>query len=129
MLLECQSALELVEDGESRRQAGIDREVEQHPAGKRVQRADRRMIESVERRAGFGARIVFEAAAGSAAQLGGGLLGERDGGDAGDRYAGAYEADDSCNEGTRLAGAGARLDEQGRVEIGADADARCLIGR
>ena len=51
LLLERQSALEFVEDGEPRRQAGLDREVEQHPAGERVQGADRRMIESVERRA------------------------------------------------------------------------------
>ncbi len=85
LLLEGEPALEFVEHGEPRWQPGLDREVEQDAAGERVQRADRCMIESGERRVGFGARVCFEALACAAAQLGGGLLGEGDRRDRRDR--------------------------------------------
>ena len=47
-LVERQLALELVEHGEARRQAGLDGELEQQAAGERVERADRGVVEPVE---------------------------------------------------------------------------------
>ena len=81
-LVEGQLALQLVEHVEARRQAGLDRELEQDAPGEGVQRADRRMVEVVER--GLAQRRaagLVELGADAVAQLGSGLLGEGDGGD------------------------------------------------
>ena len=48
-LVERQLALQLVEHVEARRQPGLDRELEQDAAGEGVERADRGMVEAVER--------------------------------------------------------------------------------
>ena len=47
-LVEGELALQLVEHGEPRRQAGLDGELEQDPPGERVQRADGGAVELVE---------------------------------------------------------------------------------
>ena len=82
-LVEGQLALQLVEHGEPRRQPGLDRELEQDPPGERVQRADRGVVERRRARRGAApsAARLAEPLAQPVAQLGGGLLGERDGGD------------------------------------------------
>jgi hypothetical protein len=128
LLLERECALELVEDGEARWQAGLDREVEQDPAGEGVQRADRGVIESVERGRGEVGPVSLQARPGPAAQLGGGLLGEGDRGDGRDRHAGAHEADDAGHEGAGLARAGTGFDEQRGVEVVADPLPDTLVG-
>ena len=109
-LVEREVALELVEHGEAGREPGLDRELVQQPPGERVQRADRSVIEIVEgggqdaagvgaprpqRRSGRGAGV---------AQVGGGLLGERDRGDRRDRHPGAHE----CERRARRAGSSCR---------------------
>ena len=114
-LVERQLALQLVEHGEPGRQAGLDRELEQDAPGEGVQRADRGVVEGVER--GLAQRrrpALGEPLAEAVAQLGGGLLGERDGGDHVDRHALVDEREDAPDERGRLAGAGAGLDEQRR---------------
>ena len=118
-LVERELALQLVEHGEARRQAGLDGELEQDAAGERVQRADRGVVEAVE-----GGLTRVGSPGGSAstlaqavAQLGGGLLGERDGGDGVDRHALVDEREDAPDERGGLAGAGAGLDEQRRVDV------------
>ena len=62
-LVEGQVALQLVEHGEAGRQPGLDRELEQQPAGEGVERADGGLVEPVERRS---------AAVGGSARRGGG---------------------------------------------------------
>ena len=122
LLLEGEAALEFVEHREAGRQPGLDREVEQQPAGERVQRADR-----VRGRAGRGQRSPAgvdcdaEVGADPGAELGGRLLGERDRGDGGDVDAALDQVDDAVDERAGLAGTGSGLDEQGRVEVVADA--------
>ena len=54
-LAERKVALELVEHGEPGRQVGLDRELVEQPAGERMQRADRGVVEIVERNASIGA--------------------------------------------------------------------------
>ena len=91
-LLEGELALELVEHPESGRQTGLHGIVVQDPSGEGVQRADRGVVEGVEREVHpLGVdRVVSvglrrgQLGAQAVAQLGGGLLGERDGGDRAD---------------------------------------------
>ena len=79
-------------------------------------------------RSGAAAGLV-ELGAEAVAQLGGGLLGERDGGDGVDRHALVDEREDAGDERGGLAGAGAGLDEQRRRGVGADAVASGLVGQ
>ena len=113
------------------RQPGLDGELEQQPAGERVQRADRRVVETFERGGrGLGAVDPVEPrSTHPRAQLGGRLLGERDGGDARDVDPVVDEVDDAADERAGLAGACSGLDEQRRAEVGPDADAGGLVGR
>ena len=69
LLFECKATLEFVEHYETGRESGFDREVEEDASRKRVQRADRCVVEPCERRIGCRARLGFESLAGSAAQL------------------------------------------------------------
>ena len=56
-LVEREVALELVANGEAGRQAGLDGELVQQPAGERVQRADRGVVEVVEGGGGKGGGV------------------------------------------------------------------------
>ncbi len=87
LLFEREAALEFVEHREAGWQARFDGEVEQDATGERVQRSDRRMVETRERCVGVGAGVGFEALTSAAAEFGGRLLGEGDRGDSGDRNA------------------------------------------
>ena len=98
LFLECETTLEFIEHCETGRQAGFDREVEQDASGERVERADRCVVEPCERCVGGRARVGFESLPSATAQLGGGLFGEGDRGDAGDRYSRANEVDDAGHE-------------------------------
>ena len=77
----------VVEDVDEWRQSRLDRMLGQHPARERVQRADGGGVEVVEagprprRTIPAGLARVFQGHPHPVAQLGGGLLGERDGGD------------------------------------------------
>ena len=73
-LVERELALELVEHGEARRQAGLDRELEQQAPGEGVQRADRGVV---ERRRGRPRRRPSAAPARRAARAGGGAARRR----------------------------------------------------
>ena len=88
-LVERGGALHFVEHLELRWQLRLDRELVEQSAGERVQRADGRQIEIGERgRAPVGrwhrrrSAAACSERADAVAQLGRGLLGERDGGDA-----------------------------------------------
>ena len=129
-LVEGELALQLVEHVEAGRQPGLDGELEQDAPGEGVQRADRGVVEALQR--GLAQRPVarlVELGTEAVTQLGGGLLRERDGGDDVDRHALVDEREDAGDEGGGLAGAGAGLDEQRRRGVGADAVARGLVRR
>ena len=129
---------DLVEHVDPRRQPGLDGVLGQQPLGEAVQRPDGGAVELVERRghpprhvvAGRRLRLqVVEAAADPVAQLGRGLLGERDGGHVlepcptrGDQL------DDAVDQGARLSRPGRRLHEQRVVEGLGDAVACRLVG-
>ena len=120
-LLDGELALQVVEHGEPRRQAGFDRQLEQDAAGEGVERADGGVVEGVEGGPprccrGSGAELAPEAVA----ELGCRLLGERDGGDGVDRDALVDEREDAPDEGSGLAGAGTGLHEEGRAGGRAD---------
>ena len=109
-LVERRRALHFVEHTELRRQLGLHRELTEQTARERVQRADGGLVE-IGQRGGRGVvrGRCFQRAADLVAQLGGGLLGERDCGDAGDRHAGSHEIDDPSDERAGFAGTGAGL--------------------
>jgi hypothetical protein len=108
--------------------------------GEAVERADRRAVEVVEGGAAaqgpltvaFGrgrSGLVVELLAHPVAQLGGGLLGERDGGQLVDaRGAGGDEADDAVDQCTGLARARSRLHEESGVQAVGDVVAGSLVG-
>ncbi len=129
LLFEGEAALELVEHREPGWQPRLDREVEQDPPSERVQRTDRCVVEAGEGLAGVRPAVSFEALAGASAQLGGRLLGEGDGSDCRDRNTRSNEVDDPGHERAGLPGAGAGLDEQRCIQIGADAQPFGLVGR
>ena len=135
--LEGELALELVEHPESGRQTGLHGIVVQDPAGEGVQRADRGVVEGVEREVHpLGVdRVVGiglcrdQLGAQAMAQLGGGLLGERDGGDRADLDTARHERHDPADQAAGLARTGPRLDEQVGVEIGGDRQPVGAIGQ
>ena len=106
--------------------------------GEAVQRGDGGLVDLVEghrqARPDLGGEggvdgALLEGGADALAQLGGGGLGEGDGGElAQPGGAAADEPDDAGDEGGGLAGAGARLDEQRGVEVVGDAVAHGLVG-
>ena len=103
-LVERQLALQLVEHGEAGRQAGFDRELEEQAPGEGVQRADRGVVERLERRpARRSVRRRRRGVAKAVAKIGRRLLGERDGGDGLDRHALVDQRDDALDECRRLA--------------------------
>ena len=83
-LVERQLALQLVEHGETRRQSGFDRELEEQAPGEGVQCADRGVVERLGGGLPTGSD---ECGAKAVAEVGRRLLGECDGGDRLDRLA------------------------------------------
>ena len=135
--LEGEVALELVEHAETGRQSGGDRELGEQAPGERVQGADRGVVELVEGGLELGMCEQVGAAGGlgpqgfaeAVAEIGGGLLGEGDGGDGADVDTGANQLDDARHQARRLAGAGPRFDEQVGAEVAADPVAIGLVRR
>ncbi len=136
---------DLVELHEGGIDTRLDRPLAQQPGGEGVNGRDRGVVEARQgkrepltqgRRLGVAGQYPFEAAADALAKFAGGLFGEGDGHHGGDRRCvGARQAGDvAIDEDARLAGAGARLDQEGRVELGRDApahvgvDGRTLVG-
>ena len=102
----------------------------QEPLGEGVQGADGGAVELVERDpaavadlgAGAGVGLSLELLADPVAQLGGGLVGEGDGGDVGQLGGSArHQSHHPVDQRGRLARAGAGLDEQRRAEVVGDA--------
>ncbi len=132
---------DLVAHRDARRQTDLDRELREDALREGVEGADRGGVEVVERGSAPGADdrgrplVVGEApelVTDAIAQLGRGLLGERDRGDRVNRRGkigpvGRDERDDAVDQGLGLARARAGLDEQRRVELGADCIARGFV--
>ena len=135
--LEGELALELVEHPESGRQTGLHGIVVQDPAGEGVQRADRGVVEGVEREVHplgvdrvVGIGLCRDQLGPQAmAQLGGRLLGERDGGDRADLDTARHERHDPTDQAAGLARTRPRLDEQIGAEIGGDRQPVGAIGQ
>ena len=138
--VEAHRGLDLVLHLEAGGQARLQRELAEQAAGEAVQRRDRDLVDVGQHRPDPGPGLVVEVEAVGVPlellahpvpQLGGGGLGERDGGQL--PGCGDPTADDQlghpAHEGRRLAGARTGLDEQGPVEIGPDALARRLVRR
>ena len=129
LVVEAEVAVEFVEDAEPGREAGFDREVVEDPPCERMQRADRCVIEVVQRVASCLGVSGREFGSESNTEFGRRLLGEGDRGDLRDRDAGLDEVHHAVDQGTGLAGARTGLDEQRVVEVGADALTVGLVGR
>ena len=123
---------------EERIDAGLDRPLAQQIATERMDRADARLFQLLERdlemarrgRPGRrGETRAFELRAKTELQLARRELGERDRDDAGElRAAGDERRHHAADERGRLAGPRGRLDDERRVEVGRDAGALRLIG-
>ncbi|MEZ5262744.1 MAG: hypothetical protein R2755_13455 [Acidimicrobiales bacterium] len=108
-----------------RRETGVDGELAEQPAGEAVQGGDggavgvgQGLAAPVElEQVGGGGEPALEVGADAAAQLGGGGLGERDGGDVGQGHATfEHQVGDPLHELGGLAGARTGLDEERAVE-------------
>jgi hypothetical protein len=140
--LERQQRRHFVVHRDAGRQAGLERERSEDPLRERVQRADRGVVELVERirasllheRGLVGvARVALELLANAVPQLGRGLLGKGDRGDAAHRHRpartiGDHQLDDPVDQHRCFPGAGAGLDEQGLVETRPHRVARFVVG-
>ena len=141
-LVEREQRRDFVVDFDTRRQAGLDRERGEDPLRERVERADRGVVEVVEGVVAAIARdrvervvagAVLELRAHTIAELGRGLLGERDRGHASHRHGEVGtvdrdQLDDPIDQDRRLPGARAGLDEEHLVEARAHRFARGAVG-
>jgi hypothetical protein len=131
LLFERDAGLDLVENLDRRREAGLERMLAEDPLREGVQRRYGGVVDLVERRVQrrVRARRALELGADAVAQLRGGGLGEGDGGDTCHRHAGLDERDDARHELGGLAGAGAGLDEDRLPQPRPDAVPRCRVVR
>ena len=123
--LEGDRRADLVEYVDQRRQPGLDRMREQDLLRERVQCADRRGIQVVERSVGqlpvLALPRPLELDPQPVPELRPGLLGERHGGDRSQRYAvSQHQRADPLDQRMRLPGPGACLDEEGGVGVRPD---------
>ena len=132
-LVEVDQRRHLVHDLDRRRQPGLDGVLDEDPLGEGVEGAQGGAVEVDEcrrrhrRLRSVAAGQVLEPAPHPVTQLGGGPVGEGDGGQVLDRHPGHDQRHDALDEGAGLAGAGPGLDEQGGAEVGGDPVAGRLV--
>ncbi len=127
-LRERDAGAQFVDDLDARRQPGLDRVLLEHARSERVDGADRGGVKIIKRRIPLRRRQSgrhLQCGSHPISQLAGGLLGERDGGNAADWNVRRDQGQDARHQVVRLADAGARLDEESRPDIRVDA----LAGR
>ena len=137
---------ELVELAERRVDTGLHRTLPEQPAGERVDGGDERRVDvvksllqraalrGVERRAFVEllrspSEQLLQARGETLTQVAGGLLREGDGDDLRERRAGSEAVDEALDQDARLAGPGAGLDQEGRVQFGHRPEAVRLVAR
>ena len=134
-LVEVELGGDLVLHGDRRREPSLEGERGEHPLGEGVQRAQGGLVEVVEGggEARRGALLadgpLLERHPDAVAQLVGGLLRERDGGDRLDRRTRGDQGHHPVDELGGLAGPGPGGHEQGRVEVVRDALPDGLVGQ
>ena len=115
---------DLVEGVEVRRQPRLQRVGAQERSREGVDGVDRRLLEGGGGSRGLGRGGSLQALADAGAKLGGGRLGEGDGHQLGGRQAArGDQGDDPLDQGRGLPGPGPGFDEEGRLEVLAEAPA------